>query len=101
MSAVSPSRVGKTFDDAALREIVDTISNVVYLLEIEIVIFTSKCVNNFSCRYVVADILGPTICVRRGACCVANSRECPQLSQGAEGWHSQGMCYWTVDGYLC
>jgi malonyl CoA-acyl carrier protein transacylase len=28
MCAVNPSRVGKTFDDAALREIVDTISNV-------------------------------------------------------------------------
>jgi ABC-type tungstate transport system permease subunit len=27
MCAVNPSRVGKTFDDAALREIVNTISN--------------------------------------------------------------------------
>ena len=26
MCAVNPSRVGKTFDDAALREVVDTIS---------------------------------------------------------------------------
>ena len=28
MRAVNPSRVSKTFDDAALREIIDTISNV-------------------------------------------------------------------------
>jgi malonyl CoA-acyl carrier protein transacylase len=28
MCAVNPGRVGKTFDDAALREVVDTISNV-------------------------------------------------------------------------
>jgi len=28
MHAVNPSRISKTFDDAALREIVDTISNV-------------------------------------------------------------------------
>ena len=28
MCAVNPSRVSKTFDDAALREVVDTISNV-------------------------------------------------------------------------
>ena len=34
MCAVNPSRVGKTFDDAALREIVDTISNRECLLEI-------------------------------------------------------------------
>ena len=27
MCAVNPSRVGKTFDDAALRDVVDTISN--------------------------------------------------------------------------
>ncbi len=28
MCAVNPSHVSKTFDDAALREVVDTISNV-------------------------------------------------------------------------
>ena len=79
MSAVSPSRVGKTFDDAALREIVDTISNTVYLLEIEIVIFNVEVRQQF----------------------FMSLRSCPQLSQGAEGWHSQGMCYWTVERYLC
>ena len=83
MCAINPCHVGKTFDDAALCEIVNTISNNKDCLWKSWTL-KSKCINNFSCRYVVADMLGPTMCVRKGACFIANSHKCPQLSQGAE-----------------
>jgi hypothetical protein len=55
MCAVNPSPIGKTFDDAALCEIVKTISNGRDCL-LESWTSTSKCVDNFSFCYAVTDM---------------------------------------------
>ena len=68
MCAVNPSRVGKTFDDAALREIVNTITNDRGCL-LEIVNFNVEVRKQFLFLYVVTDMpVRATICVRGGAC---------------------------------
>ena len=86
MCPVNPRCVGRTFDDAALCETADTILNRVCILEI--VNFNVGIREQFSMLTVDACLLicllGPTIYVRGGTCHIANSRECPQLSQGTE-----------------
>jgi hypothetical protein len=69
MCAINSSHVSKTFDDAALREVIDTISNL-------------QCRSPLTISHVGMQLLiyslGLTICLCGQACRTAGSHECPQ-----------------------
>lgn len=81
MCAVNPCHISKTFNDAALREVVDSISHRTALL-LEIVIYNVEVcllflilINSISIKS-----LGPTIRLCRRACCPSDADGCLELS---------------------
>lgn len=90
MCAVNPSRISKTFSDAALREVVDSIAASTDTL-LEIVNYNVE-VGHTHCCYL--DLLinavlfqGSKIRLRWRACGTPNHDERPQLSESAEDRH--------------
>jgi len=82
MCAVNPSRISKTFSDAALREVVDSISTSTGCL-LEIVNY------NVDVRYfyLVAfsthvPFIGSTICLRGRTCSASNNNQCAEFFEG-------------------
>jgi fatty acid synthase subunit alpha len=84
MCAVNPSRVSKTFDDAALREVVDTISNARDCL-LEVVNFNVEVRHHFYIAiWLLIDTRANSMSVLASLShCKPDER--PQLFQGAEG----------------
>jgi hypothetical protein len=83
--AMCASHVGKTFDDTALREIVNTIANDRDCL-LEIMNFNIEVASPiFLVTQLLIFLLGSIICLHGKACCIVNSHQCFQLLQGAEG----------------
>lgn len=91
MCAVNPSRVNKSFSDAALREIVDTVATrsdclvEIVNYNVEVSFFsTVRCATGADCR------IGPAIRLRRRARRSSELDERVELPQGAERRHREG-----------
>jgi Acyl transferase domain len=83
--ALNPSRVGNTFDVAALHEIADTlICEGLSLGDRKLQRRGAALISHVSIQLLMYSS-GSTICLRRRACCITSSYECPQLSQDAAG----------------
>jgi fatty acid synthase subunit alpha len=82
MCAVNPSRISKTFNDAALREVVDTIATSTGCL-LEIANYNLD-VCYFYLVVVSAHVpfIGSTICLRRKTCGASNNNKCAEFFEG-------------------
>lgn len=91
MCAVNPSRISADFTDAALREVVDTISTLTNTL-LEIVNYNVEVW--FLPNNLLHDLIlpkGPTICLCWRACRFANYDQRLELLQSPENRHRQGI----------
>jgi fatty acid synthase subunit beta len=83
MCAVNPSRIGKSFDDAALREVVDGISSKTNLL-LQIVNFNVEVCQLSADGTFSLTSSGPTIRMRRRTGCSTNLNERLELPENGE-----------------
>jgi len=93
MCAVNPSRISKSFSDAALREVVESISQLTGTL-LEIVNYNVEVcglTHFFCCLFLLILIIGTTICMRRRAGGTTDHDERTQLSQGQEDRYCKGI----------
>ena len=105
MCAVNPSRISKTFSDAALREVVDSIALHTGAL-LEIVNYNVEV--RTRCRLLVSEMTasspstGSAICVRRRTRGSSNYDKCLELPQSAEDRHCEGalVVLWRLYLYL-
>jgi len=88
MCAVNPSRISATFDDMALREVVDSIGHKTGLL-LEIVNFNVEVsIGLFCCSVLGLTIfVGPTICLRWRVSRLADVDKRLELLEGSESGH--------------
>ena len=90
MCAVNPSRISKTFNDAALREVVDNIASKTGCL-LEIVNFNVEvCYHPFLLASLLTFVLGSTIRLCRRARCPSNPDQRSQLPEDREDRHPEG-----------
>ena len=91
MCAVNPSRISKTFNDAALREVVDAVSHRSDRL-LEIVNFNVEVCVPVTCDLQLLMVsAGSAIRLCGRACRAPSAHQCPELHQDREGRHRQGM----------
>jgi len=92
MCAVNPSRISKSFSNAALREVVESISQLTGTL-LEIVNYNVEVCGliSFSVAFFYLLLIGTTICMRRRIGRAADYDECPELPQGQEDRYREGI----------
>lgn len=91
MCAVNPSRISKTFNGTALREVVETIATRTGCL-VEIVNFNFEVGRYFSFNLSQSDLcIGLTICLRWRVDRASDTGQRPQLPQVREGGYREGQ----------
>lgn len=94
MCAVNPSRISKSFSDAALKEVVGTISMLsgsfleIMNYNVEVCFFlTSSYYNRFSLYF---SYRVSNMCALE-SCRTPNDDQCTKLPQAPENWHHEGL----------